>query len=198
MPNPEFKALFATPLSRFELENVDELNSALVNLIEGLYEGDQGETRPNDQKSWRTARNFLAGSEPAVIQIRQQIHQCLLSASQQWAAQADFSQTKLRLQGWGNVNPPGAFNLPHSHPDAFWSGVYYVNCPEPNAAIQFLDPRDASGCHMLMGMTFPQEHSHLPKAGELLIFPSWLRHWVFPNASTQNRISIAFNATLVP
>jgi hypothetical protein len=33
-----------------------------------------------------------------------------------------------------------------------------------------------------------------PQAGTLLVFPSYLRHWVYPNEQDDLRISIAFNA----
>ena len=32
-----------------------------------------------------------------------------------------------------------------------------------------------------------------PKSGKLVIFPSWLCHYVYPNKSKTQRISIAFN-----
>ncbi len=32
-----------------------------------------------------------------------------------------------------------------------------------------------------------------PKAGGLLVFPSWLCHWVHPYAGPGERISLAFN-----
>jgi uncharacterized protein (TIGR02466 family) len=32
-----------------------------------------------------------------------------------------------------------------------------------------------------------------PKEGDLIMFPSWLRHYVEPSKSNEDRISIAFN-----
>ena len=31
---------------------------------------------------------------------------------------------------WANINPPGAFNRPHIHPNSLWSGVYYIKTQE--------------------------------------------------------------------
>jgi uncharacterized protein (TIGR02466 family) len=39
--------------------------------------------------------------------------------------------------------------------------------------------------------------SHQPKVGELLLFPSWLPHFVLPNTSNEERISVSFNIELV-
>jgi uncharacterized protein (TIGR02466 family) len=33
-----------------------------------------------------------------------------------------------------------------------------------------------------------------PKTGSLIIFPSWLMHYVVPNENKDDRISLAFNA----
>jgi uncharacterized protein (TIGR02466 family) len=38
--------------------------------------------------------------------------------------------------------------------------------------------------------------SILPEAGKLIIFPAWLEHYVEPNTSTEERISIAFNINI--
>ena len=38
-----------------------------------------------------------------------------------------------------------------------------------------------------------REHSYDPKAGRLIMFPSWLNHCVDPNESNDIRISVSFN-----
>ena len=35
------------------------------------------------------------------------------------------------------------------------------------------------------------------KVGDLILFPSWLPHFVLPNTSEENRISISFNIELL-
>jgi hypothetical protein len=37
------------------------------------------------------------------------------------------------------------------------------------------------------------KYSHQPKTSELLIFPAWLLHTVYPFKSNVERISISFN-----
>ena len=32
-----------------------------------------------------------------------------------------------------------------------------------------------------------------PKTGDVILFPSWLRHWTMPSYNKKNRISLAFN-----
>jgi len=99
---------------------------------------------------------------------------------------------------WGNINPKGGFNFTHVHPSGWLSGVYYIQLPEKNNEIVFQDPRSSRMMDFQRSSLIKDEYfSHYPKVGELLLFPSWLPHFVTPNTSEQNRISISFNVELV-
>ena len=99
---------------------------------------------------------------------------------------------------WGNINPKGGFNFTHVHPSGWLSGVYYIQLPEENNEIVFQDPRPARMMDFQRSSLITDEYfSHHPKVGELLLFPSWLPHFVSPNTSDQNRISISFNVELI-
>jgi len=45
---------------------------------------------------------------------------------------------------------------------------------------------------------FPSKVQFRPVAGTMLIFPSFLKHWVYPNQDDEERVSIAFNARVEP
>ena len=45
----------------------------------------------------------------------------------------------------------------------------------------------------LPGQPFGAQLQITPQAGTMLMFPSWLHHWVRPFQGTGERISIAFN-----
>ena len=92
---------------------------------------------------------------------------------------------------WFNVNPPGAYNSSHIHPGSILSGVFWVSCPEncgrfimrhPNEMVNFYLGADNS-------LINPQE-------GLLVLFPSYLEHFVEPNRGSEDRISISFNLNL--
>ena len=69
---------------------------------------------------------------------------------------------------------------------------------EENNEIVFQDPRPARMMDFQRSSLIADEYfSHHPKVGELLLFPSWLPHFVSPNTSDQNRISISFNVELI-
>ena len=100
---------------------------------------------------------------------------------------------------WANVNPRGAMNRAHLHPNSLWSGVYYVKAPQNCGNLRIDDPRSlASMVRPKMKEETPpdrlhRETSYEPIAGRLIMFPSWLTHCVDANESNDLRISISFN-----
>tara|TARA_Y100000592_G_C5474429_1_gene321418 strand:+ start:2104 stop:2694 length:591 start_codon:yes stop_codon:yes gene_type:complete len=100
---------------------------------------------------------------------------------------------------WANVNPPGGYNNAHIHPNALWSGVYYVKTPkncgnlkinDPRAAASMTRPRNKSG---KLPIRLWREVNYEPKAGRCIMFPAWLTHCVDVNRSNDVRISVSFN-----
>src|SRR5471030_2864039 len=106
---------------------------------------------------------------------------------------------------WANINRNGDGNGFHSHPGAYWSGVYYVDDggidadPALGGELEFLDPRgplammNAPHLRMAGALTAGATERLRPKAGRMVIFPAWLMHQVLPYRGGRERISIAFN-----
>jgi uncharacterized protein (TIGR02466 family) len=103
---------------------------------------------------------------------------------------------------WANINRRGHFNAVHTHPGALLSGVVYLKVEsELQGTLQFFDCREGGPTTHWNGFTALPElteftedvHSVAPREGAILFFPSWLRHWVTPNQTDIERISIAFN-----
>jgi uncharacterized protein (TIGR02466 family) len=99
---------------------------------------------------------------------------------------------------WGNINPKGGMNFAHVHPGSWMSGVYYIQLPKGSDQIVFEDPRPSRIMDFQRSCLIDDAYfTHNPKVGELLLFPSWLPHLVFPNNSDEERISISFNIELI-
>lgn len=99
---------------------------------------------------------------------------------------------------WANMMSGPVTHGLHLHPLSFISGTYYVQVPKGAAAIKFEDPR----LDRLMAAPpkradiAPRERAHYslqPKAGQVVLFESWLRHEVPPSFTAAERISISFN-----
>jgi uncharacterized protein (TIGR02466 family) len=99
---------------------------------------------------------------------------------------------------WVNILKPGGSHSGHIHPHAFLSGTVYVEVPDGASALKLEDPR------LPMMMARPGVHADVPEseqafvyltpaAGTILMWESWLRHEVPPNAAKGERISVSFN-----
>jgi len=64
--------------------------------------------------------------------------------------------------------------------------------------LEFLDPRAGVDAVTAPGDPYGEPFRVRPQAGLLVIFPSWLYHWVHPYAGKTPRIAISFNATPTP
>ena len=109
-----------------------------------------------------------------------------------------LKDTDLFVTGcWGNVNPPGGRNSPHTHPNNYLSGVYYVSLPGGASNLVLHDPRAQAHVMMPPVATFSPYTGNTStlevKEGRMVLFPGWLTHSVPVNASSDDRVSIAFN-----
>ena len=62
--------------------------------------------------------------------------------------------------------------------------------------IEFLAPRiELPHWEILKASSFRLKKRIRPAAGEIILFPSYLLHWVYPNEADADRVTVAFNAT---
>lgn len=196
---PQVKWLFATPVIGFLHPEASFLNNSLWADTYRLRQETDGIQRSN-RKGWHSNDDLFTRPESSFSELRDWIIDCSKQACN--ALSRDFLKTsqKLRIQAWANINGTGSMNCPHSHPGAQWSGVYYVKTPEAKSSpssgmLEFLDPRGGSITSQAIrgAECFSPKYSILPRSGLLVLFPSYLVHWVYPNDSTEERMSIAFN-----
>jgi uncharacterized protein (TIGR02466 family) len=111
----------------------------------------------------------------------------------------DLGAGRLKLDSlWVNVLKPGAGHSGHIHPHSVISGTVYVRTPKGASALKLEDPR------LPLMMAAPPRRADAPQdsqafvylqpeAGTVLMWESWLRHEVPPNAARSERISVSFN-----
>jgi len=102
---------------------------------------------------------------------------------------------------WSNILKPGESFNPHTHSNNFVSGVFYVDADEHQSpALGFLDPRPQAGVLQPDVKSHNVENATIwnypAKTNRMILFPSWLQHYVPANHLDKNRISIAFNVML--
>ena len=109
----------------------------------------------------------------------------------------DYDVDEIEITGmWGNVLRPGEAHQSHTHSNNFLSGVFYLNS-DGATGLTISDPRPAADVLVPRKKKKTQDNSNLlsykSKQNRLIMFPSWLVHWVPVNKTKRNRISISFN-----
>ncbi len=109
-------------------------------------------------------------------------------------------------EAWVNINPTGAYNVSHIHPNSDYTFVYYLT--DDNSTIYLTHPHLYEQHNHLLSVqpevrqTYSLEHYHTisPNKGDILVFPSYVPHHVESNNKYTDRISISWNSdsTRVP
>ncbi|SFU21083.1 TIGR02466 family protein [Sedimentitalea nanhaiensis] len=191
--------LFSTPLFRFRLPDADAFNRDLLQEGVRLRKQSEGVAKSN-YGAWHSSGDLFESTTTCIMQLKTVAEAATYIATQNVSPDLDLATLKLDIFGWMNSTPSGGFNAPHTHPGAHWSGVYYVSQPAvekgESGKIEFLNPRtDLPNWRILKSPTFGAARKFRPQPGELVLFPSYLVHWVYPNETQEERVSIAFNAT---
>lgn len=96
---------------------------------------------------------------------------------------------------WANVLKTNENFHAHTHANNYLSGVYYVQTK--NTHINFLDPRPQSNVIRPAVNNYNIFNSSVlllsATENKLILFPSWLQHYVSSNKDKEPRISVSFN-----
>ena len=116
-----------------------------------------------------------------------------------------MNQMKFKYEGlimtdmWSNVLKPGETHRVHTHSNNILSGVFYVEA-EQTSGLMFLDPRPQAGVLQPDVNEQILDNASVVKydssTNRMILFPSWLQHYVPVNETNKNRISVAFNIML--
>jgi len=120
----------------------------------------------------------------------------------------DLGKIRAFTDAWYHVTRHGGYISSHNHPNASWSAVYMVNpgsqTDDPrNGVLSFKDPRPTANMYWDAGNDRWQRQFHIGsinhpmKAGELLVFPSFVLHEVMPYFGEQPRITVAANCSFM-
>lgn len=195
----KYEKLFATPVLRYQVPDAETLNAGLMAEGARMRAVSDGLDKSN-RGGWHSAGNIFAEEADCFAKLSEIATEAVFDATYRVGAKTPREELNLRVSGWMNANPTGGFNAPHTHPGAHWSGVYYVAQPEievgNSGMIEFLDPRsDLPNWRILKAAPFRIKKKLRPQPGEMILFPSYLVHWVYPNEAAEERVTIAFNAT---
>ena len=194
-----FLALWPTMLLQRSLPGHAAANQELARLIRTL------DKERDDLTTDYLGGNILVTDNPAIAWLRDCINKTVIDYLRELGMDYAVNWT---LQGWANINRKGDYHDLHNHPHAYLSGTYYVAMPERSdtqqnrkdvrpGCITFYDPRGAANMTAIKGdPQIEAEYTVTPKPGLLLLWPAFVNHFVHPNLSDEERISISYNVVL--
>jgi len=195
---------FSTPILIRTWPDSGPFNAELQELVLARERESQGVVKSN-LGGWQSEQGLFHWQHPAIAELQQRVREATVEITSKTCRESlQGLAVDMHVNGWANVSRDRSYNRIHAHSDCTWSGVYYVSVGEPvssvpdNGSIEFLDLHMAaqSGHGQLPGRPFGGQLRVPPAPGLMVLFPSWLFHWVHPFQGTGVRISIAFNVTL--
>lgn len=202
---------FAVPIAETILSQSDRLNPALR---ERLLAWEKNEP-PRMSEPTPVVKHAVYESDfalfyrddPVVAELAQVCLSTLAELIMRLNSYSAEDMQNLRIfhHSWYHVTRFGGYTGPHNHPMASWSGVYCVSPgeqtpgAEENGVLRFFDGRVGANMYVDAGnshMTLPYTFGNLPlrlRAGQLVLFPSYLFHEVSPFWGRDERITVAFN-----
>lgn len=89
---------------------------------------------------------------------------------------------------WAMINDKYNYNAHHVH-EGLVSGIFYLQVPENSGRLVITNPAVRSQNHPIRVKDYPVQ----PEKLALIMFPSWMEHYVEPSKSDEQRIGISFN-----
>ena len=198
----EYDYLFPSILGRIKL---DEDDSGIFDFCQNKKQESKGRIRSNQDGGWQS--NDLTWEEIEEFPAMTSLLESIGTEANQYKNDIGWRiDAHCFVENWWiNINSRNSMNSLHIHPLCCFSGAYYVHAdPEVHGPIVFRTP-----LHARMGMidsrlepnselqdhnpTTAESWQYPPETGNLLIFPSWLEHYVNPSKTDDERISISFN-----
>lgn len=180
--------------------SIDEFNAALRPVIEARH---AQRHHPLDQSmrfGTQTSRGLLDDDEPLVVAFRRAIETPIAEYQAMIGREAEHpllvrNVAPARLVGcWSVRLRRGGHHVNHIHPEGWISSAYYLAVPPE---VEDLEAR--SGWIKFGEPRFPMPGGEplryvQPRAGRLVLFPSYLWHGTTPIHGKEPRMTIAFDA----
>jgi uncharacterized protein (TIGR02466 family) len=199
-PRRDLSLSFATPIARMRVPEAAAINPGLKGAI--LEKEAAGPTAGRSNVGgWHSADDLLDWPGENFAVLKAAVRDAVLAMTKVTLGGKSF-EGRMKLTAWANVLRHGCYNQPHTHPHNHWSGIYYVDAGQPDpewsssGKIVMLDPRERVEMFKLPDDPYGLTAEFAAESGLMVVWPSWLLHWVNPFYGEGVRVSVAFNARL--
>jgi len=186
------ESCFTSPISTDSLTSID--NKSLIEYCYDLKNTSPGRVKSNGF-GWQS--EDISDEHPEIKNLRDEIFNRISYLHKEFGFKTPAYHRISNI--WVNINGQSSFNRPHVHAESLFSGVYYAQAEEDSGDLYFLHPATSHQYHIDERTVekFTDFNSSVfivkPQVGKLVLFPSWLVHYVESNRSSADRISISFN-----
>lgn len=151
--------------------------------------------------------DFLELADANVTEVKRALEELILEVAASvngnfWPE--DMQAEAHIIESWYHVTQKSGYHDAHSHPNCSWCGIYYL---EPGDAAKagngglnrFYDPRVNAEHYADPGTAYLGGHGvwdFTPTDGQVILFPSYLKHSALPYFGDNDRVVIAFNAII--
>ena len=209
--NPNIQYLWPVSILTRKFGKYQKVNPELIRYFQEYREAHPGKK----SAVYASPDNFSEGSDnPAIVALHKFIMDNVFEIAADtngpyWKKNQELNVLVTGL--WFQISNQYGFHETHVHGNCSWSGVYYVQSGQssknrndlgangqPNGITRFYGPNTEyqAGGFGELGNFYLQDNTYdsYPEDGKLVIFPSHLKHMVFPYNGEQDRIIVSFHA----
>jgi uncharacterized protein (TIGR02466 family) len=195
--------LFSVPLL---VEDVDSaVRDATQAKVAAYLQSERAKRDIEPAPEESVATSYYKPAQVLVDADLRELEQFVIGAATRFLEALRLPARRLEIErSWINIFKPGAQEAQHSHDGSLLSCSYYVDAPKDCGCIVIPDPIGARRSYREFTKTAGtdvltrREIAAEPQPGRLVMFESWLPHYVQCNKSDQVRISIAMNLREAP
>ena len=184
--------LWTTPIWRTKIEKfrIEErkvsFNEDMLQFIIGEAEKNPEIIRKSNYGGWQSRVNLY--EEAVTKELQQEIYNICKSL---WPPIEGIRFNQM----WAAVNKKGDWNVIHQHGQYEISGAYYLQVPENSGRIGFRDPRSNAANNYFVNRYIDKGELkwYQPVECDLMLWPSFVDHFVEPSKSDKDRIMLSFD-----
>lgn len=210
-PKIEIIPAFAVPFGATFLADCEQMNNQLKNLfLECETDEFKNKTRNSEESDLQYESNFdvFTWKQECVVQLKEFMTSAVLEmiGMINQYKRSTVAEFDIYCDAWYHITRKGGYFVNHNHPMASWSGVYCIadGADEDDigdsGVTRFFHPQTAASTYLDAGnlkmSAAPYSTGHQVfklKAGQMLIFPSWIYHEVSPYMGNSERVIVAAN-----
>ena len=189
-------ATFQVPMAYYENKELNNTLSAYI--LSKEVEGIESNVAPNIKHNLVESKfNFLNGDAMIIKDTKNWIDGCIkqtINTIQMESIDYDITYK----ESWYHVTKTNGMHESHIHPGCSWCGIYYLQSGDLGSGETVFE-NPVKSTYIDRGNLYLNNMSQYrvkPQDGLLVIFPSFLSHYQAMYKGTEDRIVVAFNASI--